>query len=140
MVNLRNWADAAEVADDALMTLWNNWRLHSHDTRTLRAYAFQTVRHRLLRAVPRLRRERQLSAPLGWGTDDLDDDPARRCRVPAATATTTPMPLRDGWSGGCMWRLAQKRLSDSRAARDCVSRSVEADSAAGISDLGCLPR
>ena len=77
MVNLRNWADAEEVADDALMTLWRNWRhLRSHDDRTLRAYAFQTVRHRLLRVAPRQRRQRQQTVPLGWGTDDLDNDPA----------------------------------------------------------------
>jgi RNA polymerase sigma factor (sigma-70 family) len=77
MVNLRNWADAEEVADDALMTLWRNWRhLRSHDDRTLRAYAFQTVRHRLQRVAPRQRRQRQQTVPLGWGTDDLDDDPA----------------------------------------------------------------
>jgi RNA polymerase sigma factor (sigma-70 family) len=77
MVNLRNWADAEEVADDALMTLWRNWsHLHSHDDRTLRAYAFQTVRHRLQRVAPRQRRQRQQTVPLGWGTDDLDNDPA----------------------------------------------------------------
>ena len=77
MVNLRNWADAEEVADDALMTLWRNWRhLHRHDDRTLRAYAFQTVRHRLLHVAPRQRRQRQQTVPLGWGADDLDNDPA----------------------------------------------------------------
>ena len=75
--DLRNWADAEEVAADALFTLWSHWPgLRARDDRTLRAYAFTTARRRLLRVAPRQRRQRQQTVPLGWGTDDLDDDPA----------------------------------------------------------------
>ena len=57
--------------------LWPNWaHLRAHDDRTLRAYAFQVACHRLLHVAPRQRRWRQQTVPLGWGADDLDDDPA----------------------------------------------------------------
>ena len=75
--DLRNWADAEEVAADALFTLWSHWpSLRARDDRTLRAYAFTTARRRLLHVAPRQRRQRQQTVPLGWGTDDMDGDPA----------------------------------------------------------------
>jgi RNA polymerase sigma factor (sigma-70 family) len=77
MTDLRNWFDAQQVAADALVVLWRNWhRLRSHDTRTLQAYVFQVARRNLLHVTPKLRRQRQEMVPLGWGTSDLDDDPA----------------------------------------------------------------
>lgn len=77
MADLHDWGEAQQVANDALFVVWCNWsHLHGRDDRRLRAYAFQVVRHRLLRVAPRQRRQRQQTVPLGWGTDDLDDDPA----------------------------------------------------------------
>src|SRR5918911_812796 len=76
MADLHDWQEAEDMAAEALVVVWRNWaHLHAHDDRTLRAYAFQTVRHRLLRVAPRQRRQRQQTVPLGWGADDLDDDP-----------------------------------------------------------------
>src|ERR1700682_5199473 len=67
--DLRNWADAEEVAADALFALWSHWRgLRARDDRTLRAYAFTTARRRLLHMAPRQRRQRQQTVLLGWGT------------------------------------------------------------------------
>ncbi len=77
MTDLRNWAEAEEVAADALIVLWRNWlRLRAHDDRTLQAYVLQVARRRLLHVAPRLRRRQQQTVPLGSGTDDMDDDPA----------------------------------------------------------------
>jgi len=77
MTDLRNWAEAEEVAADALIVLWRNWlRVRAHDDRTLQAYMFQVARRRLLHVAPRQRRERQQTVPLGWGADDMDGDPA----------------------------------------------------------------
>jgi RNA polymerase sigma factor (sigma-70 family) len=77
MVYLRNWADAEEVAGDALFDLSRAWsRLRSHDERVLRAYVFKTARRKMLHAAPKRRRQKQQNVPLGWGTDDMDDDPA----------------------------------------------------------------
>jgi len=62
---------------DALIVLWRNWlHLRAHDEHTLRAYVFQVARRHLLHVAPRQRRERQQTVPLGWGTDDMDGDPA----------------------------------------------------------------
>src|SRR2546425_1174737 len=36
----------------------------------------RAARRKLLHVAPRQRRQRQQTVPLGWGTDDLDDDPA----------------------------------------------------------------
>jgi len=77
MADLRNWEEAKEMAADALIELWKHWSsLRSYDERALRAYVFTTARRKLLHGAPRQRRQRQQTVPLGWGTDDLDDDPA----------------------------------------------------------------
>ncbi len=76
VADLRDWAEAEEVAADAFVVLWRNWsRLRAHDDHTLKAYVFQVARRRLLRVAPTLRR-RPPTVPLGWGTDDQEHDPA----------------------------------------------------------------
>src|SRR2546428_10829893 len=77
MADLRNWPKAEDVAEYALVELWEKWnRLRSHDERALRAYVFTTARRKLLHVAPRQRSRREQTVPLGWGTDTLDDDPA----------------------------------------------------------------
>lgn len=77
MADLRNWPEAEDVAEYALVVLWETWsRLRTHDEQALRAYVFTTARRKLQRVAPRQRREREQTVPLGWGTDDLEDDPA----------------------------------------------------------------
>ena len=77
MVDLRHWEEAKEVAADALIELWKHWSgLRSHDERALRAYVFKTARRKARYVAPRQRHQRQHTVPLGWGTDDLDTDPA----------------------------------------------------------------
>ena len=77
MVDLRHWEEAKEVAADALIELWKHWSgLRSHDERALRAYVFTTARRKVRYVAPRQRRQRPQSVPLGWGTDDMDSDPA----------------------------------------------------------------
>ena len=103
--DLRNWADAEEVAADTLFTLWSHWPgLRARDDRTLRAYAFTTARRRLLHVAPRQRRQRQQAVPFGWGTDDMDGDPASSI-LPAATTA------RQRWTSA--WRVCSMSRSAS---------------------------
>src|SRR6266567_8217114 len=96
MTDLRNWAEAEEVAADALIVLWRNWlRLRSHDTRTLQAYVFQVARRRLLHVGPKLRRQRQQTAPLGWA-------PATWTMIPPLSILPAATTARKRWTGA--WR------------------------------------
>jgi RNA polymerase sigma factor (sigma-70 family) len=88
MADLRNWHEAEDLAEYALVVLWEKWNgLRTHDERALRAYVFTTARRKLGHVAPRRRREREQTVPLGWGTDDLDDDPAL---VDPASADESP--------------------------------------------------
>ncbi len=100
VVDLRDWAEAEEVAADAFVVLWRNWsRLRAHDDHTLKAYVFQVARRRLLRVAPTLRRRPQ-TVPFGWGTEGQDHDPAvvdpaNQDDTPEAVATRLAHRLHD---------------------------------------------
>ena len=120
MVDLHDWHAAEEVAGDALMTLWRNWRhLHRHDDRTLRAYAFQTVRYRLLRVAPRQRRQSQQTVPLGWA-------PTAWTTIPPSSIPPAATSSRTGWTDA--WRACSMprsgRWSRASARRCCAAMAT----------------